>query len=85
VFLQEYPDLLADLERAVADRNREGIRQAAHKLKGAIAPFARKDAYRAGYQLENTSATAPWPDLENHLAELKLHLGRLVPALTAHR
>jgi signal transduction histidine kinase/DNA-binding response OmpR family regulator/HPt (histidine-containing phosphotransfer) domain-containing protein len=82
VFLEECPTLLADLERAAADRNREAVRQAAHKLKGAIAPFSRQAAYRAGMELETTAASADWPNLESLLADLKTHVAHLTAALS---
>jgi CheY-like chemotaxis protein len=81
VFLNECPALVGDLDRAVVDRNREALRQAAHKLKGAIAPFARKAAYGAGLELENTALAADWPALESVFADLKTHLDRLKTAL----
>jgi HPt (histidine-containing phosphotransfer) domain-containing protein len=81
VFLAECPTLLAGVEQAVATRNREALRQAAHKLKGAIAPFSRKAAYRTGYELENTAQTADWPNLESLLANLKTQVARMQAAL----
>jgi len=84
VFLDEYPELWARLEEAVANRDRQALRQAAHKLKGAVGPFSRKGAYQIGYQLETNAAVADWPELERLIAQMKAEFDRLIPALTAH-
>ncbi len=83
VFLQEYPELWDQLEQAVAKRDRNATRQAAHKLKGAVGPFSRQGAYQSGYQLEKTAREADWTDLENLLAQMKVQFDRLIPALAA--
>ncbi len=83
VFLDEYPELVARLEDAVKKENRENLRQAAHKLKGAIAPFSREEAYQTGYQIEKTAADADWRELALLVQTMKTQLARLVPALTA--
>lgn len=84
VFLEEYPSLVSRLEQAVGDRDRNAVRQAAHKLKGAVAPFSRQAAYQAGVQLERSAPTADWPELERLFSVMKAELTRLVPALAAH-
>jgi CheY-like chemotaxis protein len=81
VFQGEYPELLAAVEAALAGRDREQLRQATHKLKGAIAPFSRQGAYPIGCQIEKTALTAEWDELDTQVAEFKSHLARLVPAL----
>jgi CheY-like chemotaxis protein len=82
VFMGEYPGLLAGVDQAVVSHDREQLRQAVHKLKGAIAPFSRQGAYPIGCQIEKTAATAEWEELERLLGEFKSQLARLVPALS---
>jgi signal transduction histidine kinase/DNA-binding response OmpR family regulator len=82
VFVGEYPSLLAAVDQAVVSHDREQLRQAVHKLKGAIAPFSRQGAYPIGCQIEKTATTAEWEELERLLGQFKSQLARLVPALS---
>jgi CheY-like chemotaxis protein len=82
VFVGEYPSLLSAIDTAFAAHDREQLRQSAHKLKGAIAPFSREGAYPVGCQIEKSAATANWDELEKLTAEFKSQLARFIPALT---
>jgi two-component system, sensor histidine kinase and response regulator len=74
VFFEETPELLARLEGAVKARDRETARQAAHKVKGAVAPFSRAGAYETAYHIERTSQEAEWSDIEQAVAKLQSQL-----------
>ncbi|UCE65708.1 MAG: response regulator, partial [Candidatus Zixiibacteriota bacterium] len=52
VFLQDYPSMLDDLQKAVTDKNAEEIEKRAHKLKGAVAIFEHKESYENAFELE---------------------------------
>jgi|GEM_PF-2090313 len=74
VFLQDYPSMLNDLQKAVAHKNAGEIEKRAHKIKGAVAIFEHKESYENAYELEKLgrskklkSAVAVYERLKNSL------------------
>jgi len=52
VLINDVPEQLSRIQKAVDSRNSNDIERAAHKLKGAIANFEEKAAFEAALQLE---------------------------------
>ena len=52
VLINDVPEQLSGIQKAVDSRNSNDIERAAHKLKGAIANFEEKAAFEAALQLE---------------------------------
>lgn len=66
LYLEDEPGLLAQLEAAVARGEAEGIRRAAHAIKGSVANFAAARAQAAAFALEQAGRhgdLAPAPAL----------------------
>ena len=57
IFLKELPDHIAALHRAIDQQSPEDLRQAAHALKGAVANFDAKAAYKTAFALEQMGKT----------------------------
>jgi len=71
-FLNEYPQLLDDARRAIADGAAGQLALAAHKLKGALRYFGAENAFRRTLAIEQD---AQRDDLE--------HAGQMLHALAA--
>ena len=52
IFLEDYPEQLAEVRQHAADRCPEGLERAAHTLKGSIANFGAETAFEAALRLE---------------------------------
>ncbi len=52
VLINDVPEQLSGIQKAVDSRNSNDIERAAHKLKGAIANFEEKAAFEAALQVE---------------------------------
>jgi HPt (histidine-containing phosphotransfer) domain-containing protein len=52
VFINDVPEQLSGIQKAVDSRNSNDIERSAHKLKGAITNFEEKAAFEAALQLE---------------------------------
>jgi PAS domain S-box-containing protein len=85
IFLEQSADLLAKLKTAIADGNTEGIRQAAHALKGAIANFPAGPAGSAAARMELTGisgdlavARDTYPALATEVERLRTLLPKLL-------
>lgn len=74
VFLQDYPVMLDDLQKAVADKNPEEIEKRAHKLKGAVAVFEHEESYENAYELEKMGKSKNLESTESIFERLKCSL-----------
>jgi HPt (histidine-containing phosphotransfer) domain-containing protein len=52
IFINNIPEQLSEIQKAVDNRNSEELEKSAHKLKGAISNFGEKAAFEAALQLE---------------------------------
>jgi HPt (histidine-containing phosphotransfer) domain-containing protein len=52
IFINDIPDQLFVIQKAVNNRNSNDLEKSAHKLKGAVANFEEKAAFEAALQLE---------------------------------
>jgi two-component system, sensor histidine kinase and response regulator len=52
LFVEEYPQLLTELQAALADGDARRVEHAAHALKGAVANFGAQQAVDTALQLE---------------------------------
>ncbi|MCY3871937.1 MAG: Hpt domain-containing protein [Gemmatimonadetes bacterium] len=84
VFLEELPDQIAALHRAIDQQSPEDLRQAAHALKGSVANFDAKAAYETAFALEQmgktnnlSQATATCQTLERELSAVQNALKEL--------
>ena len=84
IFIEELPNQIAALHRAIDQQSPEDLRQAAHALKGAIANFDAKTAYEAAFALEQmgksnilSQASATCQKLEHELSAVQNALKEL--------
>jgi CheY-like chemotaxis protein len=87
VFLDECPNLLAEVGRAVAARDGPRLQMAAHAIKGSAGTFSAGAAQDAAWRLEQigrdgdwAGADAAWGALEGAVGRLRLALAELRPA-----
>jgi HPt (histidine-containing phosphotransfer) domain-containing protein len=52
IFINDIPDQLFVIQKAVNNRNSNDLEKSAHKLKGAVANFEEKAAFEVALQLE---------------------------------
>jgi HPt (histidine-containing phosphotransfer) domain-containing protein len=84
IFLEQCPEELAEIRRAIEAQNPEAVQEAAHSLKGAVGNFGAKTAFDAAYRLElmgrkgNLSGSGEaLTELEKALADLNPELSKL--------
>ncbi len=77
VFLESYPDTLASIRRAVAQRDANGLEESAHRMKGAICNLAKGRAYDAARELELMGREESWEDVDETFAALEKEMDRL--------
>lgn len=83
LFLDDSPNLLERARIAVARRDADGLRGAAHALKGTLGVFAAHASVRAAEQLEHLARTNQLDDLDAAFLDLQRELDHLCPALSA--
>jgi HPt (histidine-containing phosphotransfer) domain-containing protein len=83
IFLEQYPEILSEIRRAIASRDGPGLERAAHFLKGGVANFGARRASDAAFLLERIGRDGRWEDSAWALADLETALERLTPELTA--
>ncbi|UCC79230.1 MAG: response regulator [Candidatus Zixiibacteriota bacterium] len=81
VFLQDYPVMLNDLQKAVSDKNPGEIEKRAHKLKGAVAVFEHEESYENAYELEKMGRSDNLESAEGIFKRLKCSLEDLRDSL----
>lgn len=70
LLLEDCPRRLADLEAAVAARNTEAARHAAHSLKGLAANFSAGHAVRTAAAVEREALHGQWEQIAAGLSQL---------------
>lgn len=83
LFLDDAPNLLERARIAVERRDPDGLRGAAHALKGTLGVFAAHASVRAAEQLEHLARTNRLDELDAAFADLQRELDHLCPALAA--
>jgi CheY-like chemotaxis protein len=81
VFVQCSPQLLNDLQEAVARRDHETLKRVAHTIKSSVGYFSAKTAFESALLLETRGSKADWTDVEETFAVLEAAIERLRPAL----
>ena len=83
LFRSDYPLSLRRIDRALQRRDREALRQAAHRLKGAIATVGASAARQAAAELEHTARSHSFDEAGRASAALRRELERLEEAFAA--
>ncbi len=74
LYLEDEPSLLEQLEAAVARGEAEGVRRAAHTIKGSVANFAAARAQAAAFALEQAGRADDLASAEALLDTLRAEL-----------
>ncbi|HEV8701170.1 MAG TPA: response regulator [Candidatus Polarisedimenticolia bacterium] len=77
LFLRSSPQLLRDVKKALAARDRKGLQRAAHTLKGAVANFGARTVWAAALKLEKIGQNGNLAHGRQALSVLEKELGRL--------
>jgi HPt (histidine-containing phosphotransfer) domain-containing protein len=83
IFQQETPALLLQMEKAFADGNADGIRRAAHALKGCCANFGARPIEALCQDMETLGESGDVARAAQLLDPVRRELRRVVSALTA--
>jgi two-component system sensor histidine kinase/response regulator len=81
LFCEESPKLLSAVQDAVAKRDTEALKRAAHSLKGSISTFAARDATEAALRLEDLARSGELAGAEDAYRLLAAQVERLKHAL----
>jgi HPt (histidine-containing phosphotransfer) domain-containing protein len=82
LFLEDFPMLLEEIRRAIANQNADQLSHAAHTLKGSVGFFTSQSPYAAVSKLEALGSARDWDQAEKAYAVLEHALNQLRPALT---
>jgi len=85
LFLEDLPERLAAVRKAVRKRDALALSSAAHALKGAVSHFAARDTSEFALKLERMGRTGDLDGAEEAFDGLKSEIGRLTRALAAYR
>ncbi|HML17270.1 MAG TPA: Hpt domain-containing protein [Bryobacteraceae bacterium] len=83
LFVDDYPQSLADLHAAAARGDAKAVERAAHGLKGSVANFGAAAAFEAARRIEEFGRAQRLAEVEPMLAKLELALAALRVELEA--
>ena len=81
ICLGEFPKLMGEVRRAVAQKDGPKLQLSAHALKGSVATFAAAEAVAAAWQLEQMGRDRTWAGVDAALDTLEATVEALAPAL----
>ncbi|MCP4633847.1 MAG: PAS domain S-box protein [candidate division Zixibacteria bacterium] len=81
LFVNDCPQLVADIKSAISDNDRNALQRATHKLKGAVGNFAAKPAYEASRRLEEIAENGDNDSIQSAYLELECEINKLIPTL----
>jgi len=81
LFLQDYPEHLAQIYQALVHRDKQSLSSAAHTLKGAAGNFAAGPTCAAAATLEKMGRAGDFSQVSLVIDELEAALSQLAPAL----
>jgi HPt (histidine-containing phosphotransfer) domain-containing protein len=81
IFLEQWPQMMDEIEKGVARQDRELLRRAAHTLKGSASIFSAQPVARAAGRLSKMAQSDDLDDADQALRELQDEMERLVPVL----
>ena len=83
LFLEDYPNLLDGIRRAVQSGDSHSLERAAHALKGSVGNFMADRTYEAAFRLEKMGRQGNMERAPDACRALEAELDRLAPALKA--
>ena len=83
MFLEDYPSLVSEIESAVASKNSENLKIAAHTLKGSVGNFCAQGAFDAAFVLEQCGSKNDFSQIDVQLVQLRREMEQVETALKA--
>jgi CheY-like chemotaxis protein len=83
LFLTDCPRMMSKIDKAVNRGDAEGLRLAAHSLKGSVGNFAAPAAYEAARRLEEMAREGDLSHVQEAWLSLESEIIRLEPALAS--
>ena len=80
VFLEQAPDYLSDIHKAIAAKDGKALQQKSHALKGVVATLQAQPSFKLAKKLEETGEANNLDDAPELFAELKQQMDRLTAA-----
>ena len=81
ICLAEFPKLMGEVRRAIAQKDGPKLQLSAHALKGSVATFAAAEAVAAAWELEQMGRDRIWSGIDVALITLERAIEALEPAL----
>jgi two-component system sensor histidine kinase/response regulator len=85
LFLEDLPEQLAAVRKAVRRQDARALSSAAHALKGALSHFAARDTFESALRLERMGRSGDLDEAEEAFARLKDEVRQLTRDLAAYR
>ena len=83
LFLEDYPSLISQIEKALDASDAHGLERAAHSLKGSVANFGSDAAYQAALDLEQIGRSKKLENAAEAYAHLTEVMSQVCPELEA--
>lgn len=83
IFLEQWPEVMDEIEQSVARKDQTTLRRAAHTLKGSALIFGAKPVASAADALSEMARQNQLQNAEDALRQLQDRMESLVPALEA--
>jgi two-component system, sensor histidine kinase and response regulator len=81
LFLEDYPNLITQIQQAVGAKDAHSLERAAHSLKGSLSNFGSDAAYQAAFDLEQIGRSKSMERSEAALAHLEEVMNHVRPEL----
>ena len=83
LFLEDYPNLMTQIQQAVGNSDALALERAAHSLKGSLSNFGSDAAYQAAFDLEQLGRFKTLDKAVKALAHLEDVMNHVRPELEA--
>ncbi len=84
IFLEQWPQMMDEIEQGVARADHTTLRRAAHTLKGSAAIFGARPVVDAADRLSEMGRLQQLDGADEALRELQDEMDRMVPELKSH-
>ncbi|MCB0265028.1 MAG: Hpt domain-containing protein [Calditrichia bacterium] len=81
LFLEDYPDLITEIEKAIQQKDAIALKKAAHTLKGAVGNFCAEGAFEASRKLEAIGAQGNLETVAADFQQLQQEMQNVTKAL----
>jgi HPt (histidine-containing phosphotransfer) domain-containing protein len=81
IFLEQWPEMMDEIEQGVARADYENLRRAAHTLKGSASIFGARPVVEVADRLSDMARDEELDGAEGELRTLQDEMDRLVPVM----